>query len=303
MPTPEQIRIVEKVVCFGRGGQLHGVLSSPPDGARAADRTGVLLLNAGLVPRVGPHRMYVRLARALAQAGRPVLRFDFSGVGDSEARRDTVRFEQGAVEETRLGMDLLAEREGCTRFATLGLCSGAEIAFKAACADERVVGAAMINAPRYLEEPAPELVARLERVQAARYYWGVALFKPKNWLRVLGGRAQFGAMLSALGQKLRGMSGGSGGTERADDPDVAAFDALLARDVRLLLVFSEGDWGWDYLAAILGRRFEQWQQQGPPRVVEVPRGDHLLTPLNARRTAMAAIEDWTASLPGGATSS
>ena len=35
--------------------------------------------------------------------------------------------EQGAVEETRLAMDLLAEREGCTRFATLGLCSGAEI--------------------------------------------------------------------------------------------------------------------------------------------------------------------------------
>jgi pimeloyl-ACP methyl ester carboxylesterase len=257
----------------------------------------VLLLNAGLVPRVGPNRMYVRLARSLARAGRPVLRFDFSGVGDSEARRDTVRFETGAVEDTRLAMDLLAEREGCTRFATLGLCSGAEIAFKTACADERVVGAAMINAPRYLEEPAPELVERLERVQAARYYWGVALFKPKNWLRVLGGRAQFGAMLSAFIHRLGGLSGSSGGDERADDPDVAAFDALLARDVRLALVFSEGDWGWDYLAAILGKRFEQWQKDGPPLVVEVPRSDHLLTPLNARRAAMEAIEDWTATLP------
>ena len=52
-----------------------------------------------------------------------------------------------------------------------------------------------------------------------------------------------------------------------------------------------------YLAAILGRRFAQWQEEGPPLVVEVPRGDHLLTPLTARRAAMAAIEDWTATLP------
>jgi pimeloyl-ACP methyl ester carboxylesterase len=301
MSTPEPGDVVEQVVRFGPEGRLHGVLSSPAassgGGAGATERTGVLLLNAGLVPRVGPNRMYVRLARSLARAGRPVLRFDFSGVGDSDARRDTVRFEQGAVEETRLAMDLLADREGCTRFATLGLCSGAEIAFKAACADERVVGAAMINAPRYLEEPAPELVARLERVQAARYYWGVALFKPKNWLRVLGGRAQFGAMLSAFLHKLGGMSGRSGGNERTDDPDVAAFDALLARDVHLALIFSEGDWGWDYLAAILGKRFDQWQKDGPPLVVEVPRGDHLLTPLSARRTAMEAVEDWTATLP------
>jgi hypothetical protein len=117
-------------------------------------------------------------------------------------------------------------------------------------------------------------VARLERVQAARYYWDVALFNPKSWLRALGGRAQFGAMLSAIGQKLRGMSGATSGPRRDDDPDVAAFDALLARDMRLLLIFSEGDWGWDYLTAILGRRFEQWQREGPPRVIEVPCSDH-----------------------------
>lgn len=298
MSTPDGNRVTEQVLCFGPEGRLHGVLSSPPDGARSAGLTGVLLLNAGLVPRAGPNRMYARLARSLAQAGRPVLRFDFSGVGDSGARKDTVRFEQAAVEETRLAMDLLAERAGCERFATLGLCSGAEIAFKTACADERVVGAAMINAPRYLEEPDAQLVERLERLQAARYYWRVALFNPKSWLRALGGHAQFGAMLSALGMKLRGMSGGRGSPQRTDNPDVAAFDALLARKVNLLLIFSEGDWGWDYLAAILGRRFEQWCRSGPPRVVEVPRSDHMLTPLDARRVAMTAVEEWMATLPG-----
>jgi len=30
----------------------------------------------------------------------------------------------------------------------------------------------------------------------------------------------------------------------------------------------------------------------------VPRSDHMLTPLDARRVAMTAVEEWMATLPG-----
>jgi len=48
----------------------------------------VVLLNAGLVHRVGPFRLYVPLARTLAAAGFPVVRFDQPGVGDAPNKDD-----------------------------------------------------------------------------------------------------------------------------------------------------------------------------------------------------------------------
>ena len=77
----------ERVVEFGDGVQLSGVVTEPSGPARS---TGVLLLGAGLLHRVGPARLHVELARALAAAGLPVLRFDYSGIGESEVRADAL---------------------------------------------------------------------------------------------------------------------------------------------------------------------------------------------------------------------
>ena len=59
---------------------LVGVLSRPqmPSGA------GVLVIVGGPQYRAGSHRQFVLLARALAQRGHAVLRFDYRGMGDSE---------------------------------------------------------------------------------------------------------------------------------------------------------------------------------------------------------------------------
>ena len=54
--------------------------------------TGVLLIVGGPQYRVGSHRQFVQLARSLAQLDIPVLRFDYSGMGDSAG--DKKSFEQ-----------------------------------------------------------------------------------------------------------------------------------------------------------------------------------------------------------------
>ena len=74
----------EHVVAFGKRQSLVGVLSRPT--RPVPDAPAIVILNTGIVHRVGHHRMYVLIARQLAAAGHPVLRFDFSGIGDSSHR-------------------------------------------------------------------------------------------------------------------------------------------------------------------------------------------------------------------------
>lgn len=139
----------EKAVLLGKTRTLVGIITDPASGTQTPAHATVLLLNAGLLHRIGPSRMYVRLARELAAAGFPVLRLDFSGIGDSEARRDNVAFEEAALEEVRDAMDLMAKAKGSQRFLLMGLCSGADNAFQAARVEPRVAGIALIDGFAY----------------------------------------------------------------------------------------------------------------------------------------------------------
>ena len=59
--------IVEELLSFGEGDNLAGVYCAPPTAERTG--TGLVLLNAGLLHKVGPFRMWVDLARRLASRG------------------------------------------------------------------------------------------------------------------------------------------------------------------------------------------------------------------------------------------
>ena len=142
----------ERVVRFGPDKRLIGILTEPRAGS--GDRPATLLLNSGLVHRIGASRMHVHMARALVKEGMTSLRFDFSGIGDSEPRRDGLTFEQAAVQEIRDAMDLLAHTRGIGRFILAGLCSGADMAFYGAQADERVIAIGQLG-PGWLLLSAP----------------------------------------------------------------------------------------------------------------------------------------------------
>src|SRR5690554_5437998 len=98
----------EKALKLGKTASLAGVLTEPRAGS-GGDRPGVLFLNSGILHHAGASRLYVKLARRLSAEGFTSLRFDFSGVGDSEARKDTLPFARAAVVEGREAMDFLQE--------------------------------------------------------------------------------------------------------------------------------------------------------------------------------------------------
>ena len=59
---------------------LFGILSIPDQPISR----GVLIVVGGPQYRVGSHRQFTLLARHLATAGIPVMRYDYRGMGDSE---------------------------------------------------------------------------------------------------------------------------------------------------------------------------------------------------------------------------
>lgn len=139
--------IVQAPVQFGENDRLLGMVTQP--GESPAVGVACLMLNMGANHRVGPHRVNVKLAHALARAGMVSLRFDLGGVGDSLAGGQAPDLQARAVDEIRAAMDLLQARLHIRKFIIAGMCSGAEHAISAALADPRVVGISTFDAFNY----------------------------------------------------------------------------------------------------------------------------------------------------------
>jgi hypothetical protein len=63
----------EQAFRFGRARHLVGIAGLPS--STAPDAVGVIVLNAGLVHRIGPFRLHVEMTRRLNARGYPTLRF------------------------------------------------------------------------------------------------------------------------------------------------------------------------------------------------------------------------------------
>lgn len=250
---------------FGDG--LVGVVTHPPEGARS--KVAVLLLNAGLTRHPGPFRLHVDLARTLAARGFPVLRFDQSGVGDSDVpvRSGNDRRQH----EVEAAMRLLAEQTGAMRFVLCGLCSGADDAFHVAATNPRVTGAILLD--------------------------GVAYPTPGFWLRHAVPRLlNFGKVLRYLASRR---NPGPSLADFRDWPEKTEARRMLSdiveRGTRLLFVFTGGAYHYfnhrDQLAASLGRA-----ARAPQVALEFWREyDHTFYLRKHRRVLIARVEAWMRS--------
>lgn len=131
----------ERAISFGESGALFGIIGSPeiPDPQRPA----VLIPNTGVIHRVGPSRMHVELARALASAGLVSLRLDNAGLGDSEIVPG--RSDADSTLDLCAAMDALDARNISTGTIIIGSHSGAHDAHEAARVDPRLIGAVFLD--------------------------------------------------------------------------------------------------------------------------------------------------------------
>ncbi len=161
----------ERVCQFGRDLNLVGILAEPEEKDLRADAPTLLMLNAGLLHHVGPHRMSVELAHRLADKGIRSLRFDIGGYGDSELSTDADSDETLIVSDIKSAMDFLEAELNCHIFVLTGLCAGADNSHVASLRDARVVGEVLLDAPGYWTT----------RSYVTHYL--PRMFRPGTWLR------------------------------------------------------------------------------------------------------------------------
>lgn len=218
--------MTEQAVQFS-AHSLVGVLTEAQAGP-ASRKPAIVFLNAGMLHRVGPNRLHVRIARELARQGYASLRFDCSGIGDSPPRTDGLPRRAAVLEDVREALDFVAAERGAPAFILFGLCSGADLAFRAALADERIIGAVLIDGLPYANARA-RLHHALSRIA-----------RPGIWRRLF-------ALDGPVLRRLRGSRKQARPAATLDRRDVppkeeaeAGMRRLTERGVRFLLVFTPG---------------------------------------------------------------
>jgi exosortase A-associated hydrolase 1 len=134
------MNIEERALCFScHDSSLYGIVSLP----EKTIARGVLIVVGGPQYRVGSHRQFTLLARALASQGIPAMRFDYRGMGDSEG--DARNFE-AVSDDIRAAIDqFVAAVPGMNEVAIWGLCDAASAALFYAGNDQRVTGLVLLN--------------------------------------------------------------------------------------------------------------------------------------------------------------
>jgi pimeloyl-ACP methyl ester carboxylesterase len=168
-------RIHDQAVVIGAKKTLVGIMTQPAK-YEAGDRPVFVILNSGIIHRVGHHRMYVTLARALAGAGYQVLRFDLSGVGDSENRGDGLSLLEGVLADVREVVDWLVTSRQARKVVLVGLCSGADHSLVYGISDPRICGLVLLD---------PSIPP------TRRYYLRYFLrqvIRPRSWINFAVGR-------------------------------------------------------------------------------------------------------------------
>jgi dienelactone hydrolase len=143
-------------VRFGPGDALMGMLTAPVRQAPAG--VACLMFNMGANHRVGPRRINVKLAHALAARGVGSLRFDLGGIGDSEALNTAPDVQTRAVHALEAAMDVAERQLGARQFVIVAMCSGVEQAMGVAADDARVVAISLFDGFAF-----PERRSRWER--------------------------------------------------------------------------------------------------------------------------------------------
>lgn len=274
VPSRRDANVRERVLQFGGHRTLVALASIP---AMPRKVPAVLLVNAGVLHRIGPHRLHVKLARLLASAGHLAVRMDLSGIGDSSAVPDQLSFRESSVADIRSAVDQMTADNPDGSVIVFGICSGADNALAAAEADNRIVGLVLVDPPCYATSQSRmrSMATRLRdpRVRAAM---------PMRLLKKL--RRLF-SVFKNTGART------SGGRQPPPIEDYRRLlTCLVNRDVRILSIYSSVQ-GVRYNHA--GQLYEWFPElRGKLDCHYCPEANHTFTEIAQQHGLLSVVMAW-----------
>ena len=267
------VNIVEEPVQIGPGEGLSAVLARPE--TLDPSRPVFVILNAGLLSRVGPFRLYVQLSRRLANQGFAALRLDLSGLGYTPARPG-VRGVESALEDADVVFSWLESAYSLTRPVLLGSCSGADMAHRIAVADERVNGCGFLDGYAYRNS------------LSTLHYYSTRLHRPDMWRKWVQ---------SHLGHADEETVEEEAVFWQSETPSLEQFrsdlEGFMAREMRLLYVYSGSVREYRYESQFFDVCPEA--RDGGVTVRYYPQADHTYWRERNRLRLLDALSDWAAT--------
>jgi pimeloyl-ACP methyl ester carboxylesterase len=268
---------------FGPDSNLIGTVARPA--VPAPGGLGVLLLNAGIISRIGPHRLNVRLARYLAERGIPSLRFDAAGLGDSGPSSSGLPWERQAVADLRAAMDCLEKESRARRFAVIGLCSGADTGYATALEDERIAALVMIDPYIY-----PTLRSRMIHLTSR--------IRERGPFSAVGSWAR--RQMSRASERLRSASSASSGmslprySRNAPSRDEFGnnLQRLKQRGVGIYMIYTGGARDYYNHQGQFASAFSRWPFASQIQCEYVPAFDHMITAIGGQRLLLSKVAGW-----------
>lgn len=202
---------------------LLGVLHEARSPQRS--RLGVVIVVGGPQYRVGSHRQFVFLARALAGAGFPTLRFDYRGMGDADGELRGFLYTQ---QDIKSAIDTLLREEPQLESVVLwGLCDAATASMRVAAVDSRVAASVMVNPWVYSERGAAQ--ARIT------HYYARKLLSGKFWKKLIRGELRVKDSATGFLQTISSMVGIQADGEREQPGKDARAEVSQTGDLTTLL--------------------------------------------------------------------
>ncbi len=215
---------MDQAVVFGKYQNLVGTVTHPSD---KSSTVAAIFLTAGMLHQAGPFRLYVDLARALADKNICSMRFDLSGIGESLAVGVGGQSIDRAANETAQAMDYLQNTYHIDKFILFGLCSGADDSVHTAVKDNRVVGLVTLDGCGYR-------TARFRWIRLTRHIVP-RLLMPSKWMRLIQ------RLMAQDDEALATLKVGADIREYPTRDDAAnEFKILLNRGVQMHFIYTSG---------------------------------------------------------------
>lgn len=291
----------EELLCFGRSSNKVGIYTGLDLYSESSELCAIFL-NAGLIHKIGPNRLYVDMARDLTSLGISSFRFDFSGIGDSDDGVSQQNYADIQMDEIKEAMDAVQNRFQKENFILIGICSGAEIAFGyASHGDRRIVGLSLIDGVYTDKRLLKNAYQTAGRKTAVRYYLK-NMFSLRRWIKVFSGKSGLFKLnnLLVLVQLIvlfaKKLIRKTPKPEKKQSPkiEITIDDWLkvFEQDIKTHLIFCEGDTAVDVYKLTIGPKLIPYQNSAFLSLDFLKDVDHTFTPVWSQVLLRKMVCDW-----------